>query len=92
MILDKFKTPKERAMDIAKREKLKRKKHKITQLELSKKVGVSLPTIKRFEQTGEISFLTLLKIADVLEETEEFDQLFTKLKYNDIEEILNEKN
>ncbi len=60
-----FKFPQEIAKDIALQEKKKRKKRKLTQVELSKRAGVSLASLKRFEQTGEISFVSLIKIADI---------------------------
>ena len=71
-----FKFPQEIAKDIALQEKKKRKKRKLTQVELSKRAGVSLASLKRFEQTGEISFVSLIKIADILGETEAFEELF----------------
>ena len=48
---------------IAKRIVLLRKRKKITQKELAIKSGVSLGSIKRFEQCGEISLQSLTKIA-----------------------------
>lgn len=90
MNLDEFQTPAERAKNIAAREKKRRKQKKITQKELSQRTGVSLGSIKRFEQTGEISFVSLLKIADILEEAEEFDNLFCRREYKSIEEVLDE--
>lgn len=67
-----LKLPKEIAKEIAGREREKRKKRKLTQAELSARAGVSLASLKRFEQSGEISFVSLLKIAGVLDETEGF--------------------
>lgn len=90
MLLNKFKTPTERAIQIAKKEKTKRKSKKITQKELSNRTGISLASIKRFEQTGEISFVSLLKIADVLNETDAFDELFNTRNYHSIQEIIDE--
>lgn len=92
MILDKFKTPSERAKQIAEREKSKRKSKKLTQQELSKRTGISLGSIKRFEQTGEISFVSLLKIADVLNETDSFDELFNTHTYRSIQEVIDENS
>lgn len=92
MILDKFKTPSERALQIAAQEKAKRKSKKITQRELSQRTGISLASIKRFEQTGEISFVSLLKIADVLDETDAFDELFNTRNYRSIQEVIDENH
>ena len=60
------KFPNEIAKEVALKEKEKRKKKKMTQVELSVRSGVSLASLKRFEQTGEISFVALLKLAAVL--------------------------
>ena len=79
-------------MDIAKKEKAMRKKKKITQMELSTRSGVSLASLKRFEQTGEISLVSLLKIAVVLEDVEAFDALFTRKEYSSIQEVIDERN
>lgn len=51
---------------------------KITQKDMAERTGVSLGSIKRFEQTGEISFHSLLKIAFVLDCLDDFDQLFAQ--------------
>lgn len=90
--LDQLKYPGEIAMDIAKREKLRRKERKLTQVQLSARAGMSLASLKRFEQTGEISFVSLLKIAAVLDETEAFQELFTKKQYSSIQEVIDERN
>jgi len=58
--------------------KARRKGCKITQKELAKKTGVSLGTIKRFEQTGNISLSTLILLSSVLEIDSSFEELFTK--------------
>jgi len=87
-----MKTPYEMSMDIAQKAKAKRKYMKLTQSRLSEKSGVSLGSLKRFERTGEISFMSLLKIAMVLGSLKEFECLFEKPEYTSIEEILNDKN
>lgn len=87
-----LKFPEEIAKDIAKAEKEKRKKRKLTQNELSARAGVSLGSLKRFEQTGEISFVSLLKIAAVLDETENFVKLFRRVEYASIQEVIDERN
>jgi transcriptional regulator with XRE-family HTH domain len=59
--------------EISKRFKTRRKALKLTQKELSQKSGVSLGSIKRFEQSGQIAFEFLLKLALVLECLEDFE-------------------
>ena len=68
------------------------KRDYITQEEFSKKSGVSFGSIKRFENTGEISLFSLIKIAIVLECEDEFLNLFQQKQYNSIEEIINEQD
>lgn len=87
-----FKLPNEIAKDIALKEKEKRKKKKLTQAELSSRSGVSLASLKRFEQTGEISFVSLLKVASVLDELEDFEKLFSREEYKSIQEVIDERH
>lgn len=61
---------------VVERVKSKRKQLKITQKQLSMRSGVTYPSIRRFETTGEISFTSLLKIAKVLNCLEDFNFLF----------------
>lgn len=87
-----LKYPEEIAKDIADAEKEKRKKRKLTQAELSARAGISLGSLRRFEQTGEISFVSLLKIAAVLDETDKFAELFKRREYASIQEVIDERN
>lgn len=82
------KTPKELNMGIATRLKTIRKRRKISQKELAKRSGVSYGSIRRFEQCGEISLISLAKIAIVLELESELDELFTDVPYMSIEEVI----
>lgn len=77
--------------DIAKRMAKLRKRKKLTQKELSVKAGVSLGSLKRFEQSGEISLQSFTKIAIALEVEGELDSLFSRVPFDSIEEILNEQ-
>uniref|UniRef100_UPI002672392B helix-turn-helix domain-containing protein n=1 Tax=Fusobacterium ulcerans TaxID=861 RepID=UPI002672392B len=86
------KTPKEIQLEIAKNVKKRRKELRITQEEFAKKSGVSFGSIKRFENTGEISLFSLVKIAIILNCENELLELFKQNEYNSIEEIINEKH
>ena len=86
-----MKTPKEIQLEIAKNIRKRRKELKLTQEEFSKKSGVSFGSIKRFENTGEISLFSLIKIAIVLGCEDEFLNLFQQKQYSSIEEIINEQ-
>lgn len=77
--------------DIAKRMAKLRKRKKLTQKELSVKAGVSLGSLKRFEQSGEISLQSFTKLAIALEVEGELESLFSRVPFESIEEILNEQ-
>lgn len=86
------KTPKEIQKVIASNERKRRKEAGLTQEQLSRKADVSLGSLKRFETTGEISLYSLLKLAIVLEQKEEFMKLFEREHYNSIQEVIDEQN
>lgn len=62
----------------------------MTQKELSEKSGVSYGSLRRFEESGNISFLSLTKLARELGCLSDIKQLFTKVPYQSIEEVLRE--
>ena len=86
------KTPKEINQLIAERIRKIRRRRKISQKRLSEKSGVSLGSVKRFESSGEISLISLTKIAVALELEGELERLFEDAPYLSIEEIMNEDN
>ena len=49
---------------------------------LSEISGVPIPTIRRFESSGHISLISLLKVAEALNSEEDFSRLF---EMNDID-------
>ncbi len=69
-----------------------RRRRRISQQRLSEASGVSLGSLKRFEQTGEIALLSLIKIAIALEIDDELLHLFEEVKPLSIEEILYEQD
>ena len=68
-----------------------RKRKKISQKELAARSGVSLGSVKRFEQSGEISLQSLTKIAIALGVEEELLNLFDDVPFESIEEVINEQ-
>lgn len=68
-----------------------RKRKKITQKQLAARSGVSLGSLKRFEQSGEISLQSLTKIAIVLDVENELEDLFNNVPFASIEEVINEQ-
>lgn len=84
-------TWKEIDTDIAKRMIRLRKRKKLSQRELAAKSGVSLGSLKRFEQSGEISLQSLTKLAIALGVEDELDNLFTEVPFESIEEVIHEQ-
>ena len=68
---------------------LNMKTPKEIQLEIAKNIRKRR---KRFENTGEISLFSLIKIAIVLGCEDEFLNLFQQKQYSSIEEIINEQD
>ena len=67
-----------------------RKRRSISQEKLSSMSGVSYGSIKRFETTGQISLISLTKIAMALDIADELRNIFTHVPYKDIQEVINE--
>lgn len=82
-------TPLEINMGIAKRVRALRKRRKISQAKMSELSGVSLGSLKRFESKGEISLLSLTKIAIALGVQSELKGLFADVPFLTIEEVEN---
>lgn len=88
----KQKTPGEIDKIIAERIRNIRKRRKISQKRLSEKSGVSLGSVKRFETSGEISLISLTKIAIALDISSEMEELFEEVPFLSIEEIIDGNN
>ena len=77
---------------IVERIRARRKEQGFTQQALAKKSAVSYGSIKRFEQTGEISLSSLIRIAFALGYEHDLDQLFSQRHYASIQEIIDEQH
>ena len=62
----------------------------LSQEKLAAMSGVSHGSIKRFETTGQISLISLTKIAMALDIADELRSLFLQVPYRNIQEVLNE--
>lgn len=85
-----WETPEELDQRLAQRVRKIRKRRSITQEKLASISGVSYGSIKRFETTGQISLLSLTKIAIALDLADELRNIFTQVPYKDIQEVINE--
>lgn len=86
-----WETAEEIDLDLAKRLARIRKRRGLTQEELSKRSNVSFGSIKRFETGGQISLISLTKLAVALDCADEIKALFTNVSYKSIEEVLREQ-
>lgn len=65
-----------------------RKRRGITIKELSEKSGVSYSSIRRFEGTGQISLISLTKLAFIMDLTDQITNLFTNIAPQSMAELL----
>ena len=86
-ILDDF-NPEAILKKIAQKVKRNRLELNLSQNALAIRSGVTLGSLKRFEQTAEISLKSLVMLAVILDATEEFGLLFSGKKYQSIDELL----
>ena len=68
-----------------------RLRRNISQKDFASKVGIALPTYRRFETTGEISLRKLVEIAKFFDVARDIKNLFTKREYSSVEEVIKEK-
>ncbi|MDD2524033.1 MAG: helix-turn-helix transcriptional regulator [Endomicrobiia bacterium] len=77
---------------ISDRLKQRRLELNLTQSALSKMSGVSLGTLKRFENKHEISLKSLIKLAISLNASDDFKKIFTKQNFENISDVINTQN
>lgn len=82
--------PSDVAKELAARLKRIRKRKKITQRQLSSRCNVTYASLCRFEQTGQISLESFIKITMELGVIDEVKDLFSRPVYASIEEVLND--
>lgn len=85
-----WETAEELDKKLARRVRNIRKRRSISQEKLAQMSGVSYGSIKRFEASGQISLISLTKIAMALEIADELRNIFTQVPYKDIQEVINE--
>ena len=85
-----WETAEELDQELAQRVRNIRKRRAISQEKLASMSGVSYGSIKRFETSGQISLISLTKIAMALDIADDIRNLFTTVPYRDIQEVINE--
>ena len=73
--------------DLVKRFKKRRKELGFSQKDLSVRSGVSYASIRRFEEIGEISLSSLIKLANAIDCLNDFDALFKNVKISSLKEL-----
>ena len=87
-----FKTASDICKDIADRVKNRRLELSLTQSGLSLRSGVNIESYRKFERKGEISLLSLVKLAFALDMTDDFSNLFVQRQYQNLDELLESEN
>lgn len=85
-----WETAEELDLKLAQRIRNIRKRRSISQEKLASMSGVSYGSVKRFESSGQISLLSLTKIAMALDIADELRNIFSQVPYRDIKEVINE--
>ena len=78
--------------DIAERVKERRLESNLTQKAFAKRAGVGYDAYRKFENTGDITLRNLVLCAIVLDDIDDFSDLFTKKSYQSIDDLLNMKD
>ena len=88
--MDRFvwESPEEINRQLAKRLRTIRRSKGISQEKLAEDSGVSFGSIKRFETSGNISLLSLTKLAIALGCADEITASFSETPYRDIREVI----
>lgn len=82
-----LRTPKEHARLVAERVRSYRIAKGFTLKRLSEQSGVSFSSYRRFERTGEISFVSLISVAQVLGCEQQINNLFSDQEFASLDEI-----
>ncbi len=85
------KQPNDILVDVAQKVRRLRRTNKWSQEELANRSGVSLGSLKRFESTGKISFIFLLKLANVFGRLEEFESLLVPKETSNLNQLFSDK-
>ncbi len=76
--------------NLCERFKKRRKEMGLSQREMAMQSGVSYSSLRRFESTGEISFVSLLNLAKVLGCLEDFNAVFATPIIKDLKDYNND--
>ncbi|MDP2315338.1 MAG: helix-turn-helix transcriptional regulator [Pseudomonadota bacterium] len=81
-------SPEELARSVAQRARARRLAENLTQAGLAAAAGVSAGTLKRFERDGQITFVSLVRIAVALDATAELETWFAPAPFRTLDEAI----
>ena len=82
-----IKTPDSTISELVYRFRARRKEMKLSREALAKESKVSFASLRRFEETGEISLTSLVKLANAMGMLDDFDKLFVTPKVKSIKDL-----
>jgi len=85
------KLPSDILKDTAAKHREIRKKTKLSQTDLAERSGVSLGSIKRFENSGQISLQSFLKLLHIFDRLNEFDSVLGVKDTEGVEDLFSSK-
>ena len=83
-----WETPQEVTIKLARKIKAIRKRKGYTQKKLAERSNVRYASLRKFEEKGEISLISLVKILMELDLIQEFNSLFDTPVYRSIDEVI----
>ncbi len=79
---------KEVALELASRLKKRRLAQNLTQAGLSRRSGVPLGTLKKFERSGQISLTSFIRLAIVLQDERALENLLREPEFKILDDVL----
>jgi len=83
-----IKSPAEIRLDLAEQARLKRKWMGHSRAEASKLTGIPAPTLRKFENTGEISLRQFMMLVHVYGDLSSFDKIFPQAIAKSMDELI----
>lgn len=78
-------------LELAVRLRERRLAHKLTQEGLSNRSGVPLGTLKKFERTGQVAFVSFIRLVVALGDEAALEGLLLEQKYESLDSVLEVK-
>lgn len=79
------------ALELASRVRSRRLAQSLTQEGLASRSGVPLGTLKKFERTGQIAFVSFIRLVVVLGDEAALENLLLEQKFETLDEVLDVK-